>query len=355
MTGKATRTGSRLLMAVLLSLQLAAVSMAQVSEDTSVNIPPPDLPAYDQPPIPAEGYIWTPGYWAWSDDVGDYYWVPGTWILAPQPEYLWTPGFWGFANGLFLWHAGYWGPQVGFYGGVNYGYGYGAGGYEGAYWRGGHLFYNRTVTNVGTVNITNLYDKAIINNSTVTRVSYNGGNGTSAQPTAAQAAAARSRHLALTPAQRQHIEMARVNPALRARQNQGRPPTAATSRPGAFSGAGVVSAKPRGTEGVADQAPTPWPGTQRSMAPSNSINGAPSNSINRREERSAPRESAQPPTENHPSHATEQRVESPPRSAPEVRQPTIQPTTQATHPAAPPPRPAAPHPAAREPEHGDRP
>ncbi len=70
------------------------------------------------------GYLWTPGYWAWSDDIQDYYWVPGTWVLAPQPGYLWTPGYWGGEGAVFLWHAGYWGPQVGFYGGINYGYGY---------------------------------------------------------------------------------------------------------------------------------------------------------------------------------------------------------------------------------------
>ena len=38
-----------------------------------------------------------------------------------------------------LWHAGYWGPHVGFYGGVNYGYGYGG---VGLLWRalGGWTF-----------------------------------------------------------------------------------------------------------------------------------------------------------------------------------------------------------------------
>ena len=26
------------------------------------------LPVYEQPVIPGPGYIWTPGYWAWSPD-----------------------------------------------------------------------------------------------------------------------------------------------------------------------------------------------------------------------------------------------------------------------------------------------
>ena len=28
--------------------------------------PPPPLPVYEQPPPPGDGYIWTPGYWAWG-------------------------------------------------------------------------------------------------------------------------------------------------------------------------------------------------------------------------------------------------------------------------------------------------
>ena len=43
-----------------------------------VYVQPP--PVYVQPPCPAPGDIWIPGYWAWDDD---YYWVPGTWVLAP--------------------------------------------------------------------------------------------------------------------------------------------------------------------------------------------------------------------------------------------------------------------------------
>lgn len=41
----------------------------------SVNFAPPVLPVYVQPPLPAAGYIWTPGYWAYG--AAGYYWVPG--------------------------------------------------------------------------------------------------------------------------------------------------------------------------------------------------------------------------------------------------------------------------------------
>jgi hypothetical protein len=244
---------NRSLLPLVLAVFLPAMAMAQISVEISANVPPPELPVYDQPQIPADGYLWTPGYWAWSDDYQDYYWVPGTWVLAPQPDYLWTPGYWGMQGAVFFWHPGYWGPQVGFYGGVNYGYGYGGNGYEGGYWQRGRLYYNRNVNNVGNVNITNVYNKTVINNITINRVSYNGGNGVHAQPTAAQLAASRGPHIEATPAQRQHMAMASNQPALRAGQNQGHPPIAATARPGAFSGAGVVRAKQPGTMSVVHQ------------------------------------------------------------------------------------------------------
>jgi WXXGXW repeat (2 copies) len=234
---------SRCIAPALLLMVLPLVSMAQVSIGVSVNIAPPELPVYDQPPIPGDGYVWTPGYWAWGADAQDYYWIPGTWVEAPQPEFLWTPGYWAAADGVFLFHEGYWGPHVGFYGGVNYGYGYGGNGYEGGYWQGGHMFYNRAVVNVGTTHITNVYNKTVINNVTVTRVSYNGGSGgVRAQPTAADQAASRDRHIEATSAQHQHEQTARSNPALRASTNHGVPPIAATSHPGNFSGAKPATA-----------------------------------------------------------------------------------------------------------------
>src|ERR1700680_1861959 len=100
----------------LVALALPAPASAQVV--ISVGFAPPALPVYEQPPIPGPGYLWTPGYWAWDPDVNDYYWVPGTWVEAPQPGFLWTPGYWGWGGSAFIWNVGYWGPEVGFYGGV---------------------------------------------------------------------------------------------------------------------------------------------------------------------------------------------------------------------------------------------
>jgi WXXGXW repeat (2 copies) len=214
----------------------------------SVTFGPPALPVYEQPICPGDGYIWTPGYWAWSDDDDDYYWVPGTWILAPEVGFLWTPPYWAWADGAFVFYDGYWGPHVGFYGGVVYGFGYFGEGFEGGRWDHDHFFYNRSVTNVNVTVVHNVYNTTVINNNTtVNRVSYNGGpGGVNARPTRQQEAAARERHLPPASTQVQQVQAARGNPELRASANRGKPPVAATARPGAFSGREAVPAREAG-------------------------------------------------------------------------------------------------------------
>src|SRR5579863_3460462 len=159
-----------LLLIVVAMLAVSTPSYAQVGVAVSITIAPPELPVYEQPLCPGDGYIWTPGYWAWSDD--GYYWVPGTWVLAPEAGLLWTPGYWGWANGVYLWNAGYWGPEVGFYGGINYGFGYIGTGYEGGYWRGGNFFYNSRVNNVNVTVVHNVYSKTVVAHGS--HVSFNG-------------------------------------------------------------------------------------------------------------------------------------------------------------------------------------
>jgi hypothetical protein len=199
---------------------------------------PPPLPDYDQPPVPGPGYLWTPGYWAWNNV--DYYWVPGTWVEPPQPEVFWTPPYWAFINGAYVFRRGYWGPHVGFYGGVNYGYGYGGDGFEGGRWDHGAFFYNRAVTNLNGLQINNVYDKTVVINNN-SRVSYNGGrDGLTARPTAADEAIAREPHIAPTHAQTAHLRAASLNSGGFATANHGRPTVAATSRPGDFNGPGVT-------------------------------------------------------------------------------------------------------------------
>ena len=119
----------------------------------SVGFAPPAIPVYEQPLCPAPNYLWTPGYWAYGD-VG-YYWVPGIWVAPPRVGFLWTPGYWGFRGGQYVFSDGYWGPTVGFYGGINYGFGYGGRGYYGGEWAGNAFRYNTAVTRVNTTIINN--------------------------------------------------------------------------------------------------------------------------------------------------------------------------------------------------------
>ena len=235
----------RSLLFALAVLAVSAASFAQVG--ISIRIGPPALPVYEQPLCPAEGYIWTPGYWAYDYDYSDYYWVPGTWVLVPEPGFFWTPGYWGWGGDRFLFHEGYWGPRVGFYGGINYGFGYFGNGYQGGRWDNGRFFYNRSVNNVNITNIHNVYNTTVINNTTVNRVSYNGGNGgINVRPTVEQEAVERERHVPPVASQTQHIAAARANPEQRASMNHGRPAVAASARPGEFNGGGVVRAREAG-------------------------------------------------------------------------------------------------------------
>jgi WXXGXW repeat (2 copies) len=218
-----------------------AASNAQIAVGVSVHIGPPALPVYVQPVCPAPGYIWTPGYWAYGEE--GYYWVPGTWVMAPQVGFLWTPGYWGFVGGAYAWHAGYWGPHVGFYGGINYGFGYTGVGFVGGEWHGREFAYNRSVTNVNVTVIHNTYNRTVVVNN-VNRVSFNGGNGgVNAHATAEEMRAEHEHHVDATHEQMQHEHAASTNRAQFASVNHGRPSVAASAKPGVFSGRDVVAAR----------------------------------------------------------------------------------------------------------------
>ncbi len=188
--------------------------------------PPPPLPVYTQPPAPGDGYMWVPGYWS-LNRLG-YFWVPGAWVLAPYTGALWTPGYWGFVDGIYLWHGGYWGPHIGFYGGVNYGFGYIGIGFVGGYWDHDRFFYNRAVTNVNVTRVTNVYNHTVVvNNIDNRRISYNGGPaGIQRQADPREVAARNEQHRPPTDVQRGFARQAGGNRAQFFDHNQGRPPQA---------------------------------------------------------------------------------------------------------------------------------
>jgi hypothetical protein len=133
---------------------------------------------------------------------------------------------------------------VGFYGGVHYGFGYTGVGYVGGRWVGRTFAYNRTVTNINVNVVHNTYNETVINRVNITRVSYNGGaGGIASAPTAEERRAAFEQHVQPTAAQREHLQRAQNEPDLRASANGGHPSIAATARPAAFRGPGVVPAR----------------------------------------------------------------------------------------------------------------
>jgi hypothetical protein len=216
----------RSLLLALATLFLSTASFAEVG--VSVRIAPPELPVYEQPLCPGDGYMWAPGYWGWDDD---YYWVPGTWVMPPGVGYLWTPGYWGWGDDGYFFNDGYWGMSVGFYGGIDYGFGYFGNGYEGGRWNNGRFFYNTAYNRVDAQNFHNVYNTRV-NEGAASRVSYNGGKGgINAHATAQEEAAARGSHLGPVAAQTQHAWAARNNPQQRFSANHGTAGVAATSRP----------------------------------------------------------------------------------------------------------------------------
>jgi len=210
----------------------------------NVAVAPPPLPSYEQPAIPEKGYLWVPGYWAWRKSVPDYFWVPGTWVRPPQSGLLWTPPYWSQVDGGYAYHAGYWASEVGFYGGIAYGYGYDTDGYHGGRWEKGVFSYNRAVSNLGSLDIKNVYDHAVAPDFSAMGVSFNGGRkGTEARPTKQQEALANGEHVGATAEQQKHFELAAMDRSLYSKLNNARPPVAATSHAGLLEGAGITHSR----------------------------------------------------------------------------------------------------------------
>ena len=227
------RTARWLLLTLLLSL-IPASSYSQIA--ISVGFAPPEMPVYEQPACPQPNLMWTPGYWAYDQDEGGYYWVPGAWVPAPYEGALWTPDYWDWSDGHYGFHRGYWGRHVGYYGGIDYGYGYGGVGFAGGEWRGGSFAYNTAVVHVDRNVIHTTYvDRTVVERGIVANphhVAYNGGPG-GIQHTAspAERAAENEQHTSPTSVQTQHATAARADKTSFAKANGGHPKTLAVQKP----------------------------------------------------------------------------------------------------------------------------
>jgi hypothetical protein len=312
--------------------------------------PPPPLPEYDQPECPGPDYMWTPGYWGYAPT--GYYWVPGTWVIAPYTGALWTPGYWGFYGGRYGWHHGYWGPHIGFYGGVNYGFGYIGVGYVGGYWNNGGFMYNTSVTRVNTTIVRNVYSHnvRIVNN---TRVSYNGGHGgLAARPLAAERVAAQERHTGPLPEQVSHMRQASTNRAQFASVNHGRPATLVAAHPLATNRRAPAAMPANVREQVQHE------NVARPVAGRPATEARPETRSARPEARPAARPEAKPEAgrtearpETRPAARPEARPETRPAARPEARPETRPAARPEARPAAKPESRSAPRAAARPEQH----
>jgi len=202
-----------------------------VDTAVSVSTVPPDMPDYQQPECPVDGYLWQPGYWAYSVQANGYYWVPGAWVAPPSVGLLWTPPYWGFAGNVYVFHRGYWGNTIGFYGGIDYGYGYGGVGFVGGGWYGGHFRYNTAVVRVNVAVVHNTYaDRTVYHERGPNHASFNGRGGYTARPTAQEMAATREHHVMATSEQIRNQRMAREDKSQFASSNGGKPGNLAAPR-----------------------------------------------------------------------------------------------------------------------------
>jgi hypothetical protein len=202
----------------------------------SVGFGPPALPVYEQPPCPQPGLMWTPGYWAYDPDQSSYYWVPGAWVPAPYEGALWTPGYWGWSGGRYFFHDGYWGPHVGYYGGVNYGFGYGGIGFAGGEWHGHDFRYNVAVVHVDRRYVHETFeDRGRVERGFVARdshVAFSGGpGGIRHDPRPEERVAEHERHMDRTSFQHSHEDGARSDRNSFVKNNGGHPSHLVAERP----------------------------------------------------------------------------------------------------------------------------
>jgi hypothetical protein len=246
------RSARWFLLTLLLSLIPASLH-AQVV--ISVGFAPPELPVYEQPYCPEPNLMWMPGYWAYDQDQGGYYWVPGAWVPAPYEGALWTPDYWDWSGGHYRFHHGYWGHHVGYYGGVDYGFGYGGVGFAGGEWQGNEFRYNTAVTRVNESVIHSTYnDRSIVEKDTIANpghVSFSGGKGgINHPPTAEERVAEHDQHTAPTSFQTQHVTAAKADKTSYAKANGGHPAHAVAAKP-------LSEEKHAAPSGVKTEAKTP--------------------------------------------------------------------------------------------------
>lgn len=67
---------------------------------------PPPVRIEKIPARPGPQHIWVSGYWMWEADA--YVWLPGAWILPPEPAAVWVPPRFERRSGVSIFISGYW-------------------------------------------------------------------------------------------------------------------------------------------------------------------------------------------------------------------------------------------------------
>jgi hypothetical protein len=154
---------------------------------------------------------------------------------------------------LYVFHPGYWGRHVGYYGGINYGFGYMGVGFVGGMWHGHDFRYNTAVMRVGDGprwGRDRVYvDRTIVERNTIVNdrhIAFNGGrDGIHYEPRPEERNAMHEQHMGATAVQQQHFQAARSDRSSYARNNSGHPQNAAVDRPMGFHGNPAPVAHPQ--------------------------------------------------------------------------------------------------------------
>ncbi len=99
---RANAVRSLLLSMLLAAGTAAAPAFAQINFNISIA---PPAPQFEAVPAIVPGYVWAPGYWAWSGDR--HIWVRGRTIVQ-RVGYRWEPDRWEQRELVYFRHPGRW-------------------------------------------------------------------------------------------------------------------------------------------------------------------------------------------------------------------------------------------------------
>ena len=92
-------------LSVLTLLIMVPAANAATRVYVQIGPPAPMVVAPVPPPAPT-GYVWQPGYHAWSGAA--YVWTPGVWVRPPHPHAVWVSPHWKHERRGWYMVSGHW-------------------------------------------------------------------------------------------------------------------------------------------------------------------------------------------------------------------------------------------------------